>query len=249
VKEANVAERRLLEDGANEFEARILASGLRDGPSAMNRRRIIAGLGVALPTTLAASVAAGPLGWIERARQLAWSKWSLGGAISAISVYTGVKLVEPDAPPPAPAPATLAAVQAPERPDTAVEPPAPAPAAEPAAVDASSLPAAPAVVRGSSAASDKGSLSEESALLEAARRALTGGDSRRALRILDEHSRKFKKPRLPTEASVLRIEALVASGDRTRAAELGKRFLARQANGPYERRVRSLIGDTAEKQR
>jgi hypothetical protein len=61
--------------------------------------------------------------------------------------------------------------------------------------------------------------------------------------VLDEHARSYRRPRLSTEASVLRIEALVASGDRSRATRLGKDFLAKHANGPYERRVRSLIGD------
>lgn len=245
-----MAEQRLLEHGANEFEARILASGLRDGPTAMNRRRIIAGLGIALPTTLAASVAAGPLGWIERARQLAWSKWGLGGALSAISVYTGVQLVEPAPPAPTPPAPIARAVGVPEPREPAAETESvasaePIPEVSAPAAPAKAEPAVPA--RGArSAVADGRSLGEESAMLESARRALVGGDARRALRVLDEHSRTFRKPRLPTEARVLRIEALLASGDRARAVELGKRFLARQANGPYERRVRSLIGDASD---
>jgi hypothetical protein len=87
------------------------------------------------------------------------------------------------------------------------------------------------------------SLSDELALLETARQALVRGEPRRTLSVLDEHARSFRRPRLTTEASVLRIEALVASGDRPRASRLGKDFLAKHANGPYERRVRSLIGD------
>ena len=45
------------------------------------------------------------------------------------------------------------------------------------------------------------------------------------------------------EATVLRIEALAASGEKQAAARLGKAFLARDPNGPYARRVRSLIGE------
>ena len=33
------------------------------------------------------------------------------------------------------------------------------------------------------------------------------------------------------------------SGDTARATKLGKDFLARQPNGPYAKRVSSLIGD------
>jgi hypothetical protein len=86
-------------------------------------------------------------------------------------------------------------------------------------------------------------LAQELRALEAARRALVQGDPRRSLALLDEYAGKFSKPRLTAEATVLRIEALSASGETTRAHKLGKDFLARHANGPYERRVRSLIGE------
>jgi hypothetical protein len=210
----------------------------------MNRRRIIAGLGVALPTTLAVSVAAGPLGWLERARHLAWSKWGLGGAISALSIYTGVQLSNDSDRRMAQAPVSKAAstVRAPELPVPAAREVAPLESV--GLTEVQPAPAAvPAVVRSTGAVAENRSLSDESALLESARRALVDGDTRRSLRLLDEHARKYRKPRLTAEAGVLRIEALVASGESARAAELGKRFLARQANGPYERRVRSLIGE------
>ena len=42
---------------------------------------------------------------------------------------------------------------------------------------------------------------------------------------------------------MLRIETLVKSGDTAQATRLGKAFLARQPNGPYAKRVSSLIGD------
>jgi hypothetical protein len=87
-------------------------------------------------------------------------------------------------------------------------------------------------------------LDEELRSLEAARASLASGNPRRTLSLLDEYSRTFRAPRLTSEATVLRIEALAASGERARAEQLGKEFLRFHANGPFGRRVRSLIGDT-----
>jgi outer membrane protein assembly factor BamD (BamD/ComL family) len=97
--------------------------------------------------------------------------------------------------------------------------------------------------RGAAAGSakDASSLPEELSALESARRALVAGDPKRALQLLEDYARRFSKPRLGTEAAVLRIEALMANGDRARANQLGTEFLAKHTNGPYERRVRSLI--------
>jgi hypothetical protein len=121
------------------------------------------------------------------------------------------------------------------------EPPPNAPGVAPAEPPSVTPSRGPAPAEGAPAAAP--SLADELAMLETARRALVRGEPRRTLSVLDEHAQSFRRPRLLTEAAVLRIEALVASGDRARASRLGKDFLARHGNGPYERRVRSLIGD------
>jgi hypothetical protein len=85
------------------------------------------------------------------------------------------------------------------------------------------------------------SITAELSQIEAARSALRGGDPGRSLRLLSEYTQQYPKGNLRTEATVLRIEALSASGDHTAASRLGKQFLAQSPNGPYARRIRSLL--------
>jgi outer membrane protein assembly factor BamD (BamD/ComL family) len=88
-------------------------------------------------------------------------------------------------------------------------------------------------------------LSVELELIDSARRALAQGNQspRAALHKLDEYRRRFPNGRLRTEATILRIEALMAAGDRAAASRLAKSVLDRAPNSPYARRVRSLLGD------
>jgi hypothetical protein len=156
--------------------------------------------------------------------------------------------------PSSPAPREPAAVVAPR---VAAAPKAAAPAApvdvpeEPAVETASArpLPVSGNVQRPSRAveAPPKPGLSDELGSLDRARQALVAGDASRSLRLLDEYQRRFAKPKLGTEAAVLRIEALAASGQRARASELGAQFLSRHGKGPYGARVRSLIGESKSK--
>jgi hypothetical protein len=88
---------------------------------------------------------------------------------------------------------------------------------------------------------ERDSLPLELEALDRARSALAGGDASRALGLLDEYSARFPKARLRAESAVLRIEALAASGQKVAAIRLGRQLLAREPNGPYARRVRSLL--------
>lgn len=96
-----------------------------------------------------------------------------------------------------------------------------------------------------------GSVDGESALalelasLDRARSALAQGQASQALALLDDHAAHFPRGVLATEATVLRVEALVRAGDRASAVALAHRFLAANAASPYAPRVRSLIGEPA----
>lgn len=89
------------------------------------------------------------------------------------------------------------------------------------------------------AASD--SLTKELRMIEAARRSPARGDGAGAIKHLNDYGRQYPKGRLRAEASVLRIEALMAEGDRTAASRLGKALLKQSPNGPYARRIRSVL--------
>jgi hypothetical protein len=240
--------RRLLDEGANDFEAKLLRAGRRDEPSARNRRRVLAGLG--LGSVLSTSVVASAGGSkVFSSGALGALRWVGGGAASALAIWAGVQALAP-----APAPVKIsepsnrpAVVMAQPRPSEAS--PAPAAPAEAAPVNdmetSSTAKAVPAPRVAVAAAPERArdSLSAELAALDRARSALSSRDASLALRLLDEYTQRFPKPRLNTEAAVLRIEALSVRGDRASAARLGKEFLARQPNGPYARRVSSLIAE------
>jgi len=241
---------RLLDGGASEFESRILIAGRRDAPSRHGRQRILAGLGVgaSVSTGAALTAKAATLAWYQRFGRLALGSVGLG-TVGGVAVWAGVKLLAPAAPVAPthvaiPVQAPVAQMVAPAN-NTVEAEPATAAAIDEATPSDAAKPAARSGLRSraTSGASESNALSEELSVLENARRALVGGDARRTLRLLDEYSHKFAKPRLNSEASVLRIEALVQSGNRARALELGREFLTRHAGSPYERRVRSLIGD------
>jgi TolA-binding protein len=83
-------------------------------------------------------------------------------------------------------------------------------------------------------------LTEEVAALDAARRALTAGDARRALAQLDRYDSELQGARLRSEAMLLRSEALAADGRKAAAVELAREFLATYPNSPLADRARAL---------
>ncbi|AKV03980.1 hypothetical protein AKJ09_10643 [Labilithrix luteola] len=118
------------------------------------------------------------------------------------------------------------------------------------------LPAAPAADAKSGAASTKtartgtaGAANPESAasfddeleLVERARTALASGDTSACLDVLDRYARVIRGGVFEREVAVMRIEALMARGERARAKALGEKFLATTPNSPYTDRVRSFV--------
>lgn len=241
---------RLLSEGASEFERKLLSAALADAPSTASRTRIVAGLalGAALPAAGAAAASYGSLGtsWLRTAARFAVKRWGVSSVIGATAIATGVKLAQPEAPKVPPQQTTQAMGIAETRAPAAeaapiADPPTPE---EPADVSSAetATPPTTAAKRRLSTTPERSSLEEELRSLDAARAALSRGNAKRSLSLLDDYARSFRKPHLATEANVLRIEALIQSGDRARAEQLGREFLERHANSPYSRRVRSLIG-------
>lgn len=86
-----------------------------------------------------------------------------------------------------------------------------------------------------------GDLRLEVAALDRVRRTTEDGRPRDALAALDEYAIKFPKGRLREEALVLRIEALHANGDQTRAESLADQLLRSSPGTPYAARVRAAL--------
>lgn len=116
------------------------------------------------------------------------------------------------------------------RPTTAL-PPASAPVAPPIAVS-------PIATAPMEAAPD---IAGEIKQLDQARAAVAS-DPGRAQAALDAYARRFPHGALGPESTLLRIQVLLADGNRAAAAALANQFLAANPTSPYAARVRSLLG-------
>jgi len=106
---------------------------------------------------------------------------------------------------------------------------APSPTASYAALPAEGAPAATTA------------LAEEMHLLDAARRSFARGDSRGALSTLAGYERAFPDGALRPEASVLKVRALLAAGDRPGAEALGQRVIERAPRSEHADAVRAAL--------
>lgn len=227
----------------SQFEAEILRAGREDAMSDKSGRVILVALGVASPVAASSAVAVGgKLAFIKGVFIAAGI-----GAAGTLAIWGGRELTQSPPSPPAAAPPAV------------VAPPA-APRPKPEAIDVGELPATDTSDSGTAideptparrpavTAPTSTKLERERVELEAidnARKALAQGNAALASRLLDRYSARFPKPRLGAEATVLRIETLIARGDRSAASRFGKAFLQNNPKSPYARRVRSLIGETA----
>ena len=115
------------------------------------------------------------------------------------------------------------------------------------ATTAQLAPAAAAAVSASSGReSERGSgqipLKDEIAIIDAARGSLRRGDARGALDALDRYDSQVKHAgSLRSEATVVRVEALLASGNPELAARLGERFIARNPGSAYADHLRRIL--------
>ena len=240
--------RRLIDEGATEFEAGLLRAGRRDAISEGGRQRVLAGLGVGAGILASASGSAAtsvaPTGKLAGASVALLKYLSIGG-VAALAVWGGVHAWENRAPARQPVILVEPAREVAERGETNEAPqaiaevvPVPTVALAPPATRPRS--AQPRDAREERA---KDSLPKELAYLDRARRELSSGHPALALRVLDEYEGLFSNGRLGAEATVLRIESLARAGDRAGVAAAGKDFLAKHPNGPYATRVRSLMGE------
>ena len=230
----------LIEEGVSPFETELLRAGRRDTIPSSSRQRILTGLGIGGGVLAASTIASGVKATTAKGLLSTLGLGATVGALGAVAIWAGVTTLAPKhAPAPTPKVSTtepVALAAAPRARD-----PEPAPLVEPQPVAADPKPSAKATARGAAVPAD--SLALELAAIEEARGALGKHDYALALRLLDDYSRRFGKRHLDSEATVLRIETLAAKGDRVAATRLGKSFLAGHPNGPYARRVRSLVGE------
>jgi TolA-binding protein len=231
--------KRLLEDpSTDELEADLLRFARSEGPSQGARAKILAAVGAGVLTASshggsALATQGGSLAPAAKGSSLV--KWALlatsalvpAGIWLAISGGDAARPLQPnEVAPPAAAPAAPAAApEAPEAPVTKVE--------DLPVLEHGSTPVSPAAAP---------SLADEVKVIQRAKAALSSGNATGALRELDAYRRSFPRGRLAQEATVLRIEALAASGNQSAASRLGEQFLKNNEKSPYARRVKSVLG-------
>jgi len=167
---------------------------------------------------------------------------ALAGAVTIGAVVLARPLLERPSEPAVTARAASArAVVRVPRPPAPVVPAAPAP---PAALDSAQTGAmarAPrSSERGAAPPDASQSLAAESRLLELARRALQA-DPMEALALAREHERRFDRPRLAAERTLIGIEALYRLDRHAEARALAEQWLARGADDLYRERVQRLL--------
>jgi hypothetical protein len=93
-------------------------------------------------------------------------------------------------------------------------------------------------------ASSSSSFHEELALVEAARAALAQGNTDGCLQALDRYDARFHRGVFADEIVVMRIETLVARGERDRARVLADALLTKNPDSAYAGRIRSILPTT-----
>ncbi len=237
--------RRLTEEPGNDLSASLLRAAKSYTPSERTKQKTFVALGVAGVATTVSSTAAGAAGATQSSATTKIVAYGLLGLALVGGVVYGLSRRSK----------STVSTQLPTT--TVVESSAatqqPAPLAQPTVTasptltaEASSLPAVPtsgttSVAPKAPAPSASLGLSDEIKLLDRARSTLAS-NPQASMAALDEYRKLFPKPTLGLEAQVIRIEALVNSGDRGSARALAKDFLARHASSPHASRIRKLVG-------
>lgn len=225
---------RLLTGGATDFERLLLGAAARERPTELQRRRMRRAIGLSQLGLFFMSAKA-LAGVASQSVVVAIIAASLAGGSSTPRSESSAALVNSSVT----SPATSRVPQA----VTSPAPQATADIAEAASPEPSAHSSKPTSgVRVASSARKLPDLREEIALMDQARSSLRNGAPSRTIQLLDQYRGRFPRGSFGQEATVLRIEALAASGNRSKAISEANGFLSRNPNSPHSERLRRLIG-------
>ncbi|MDP9037509.1 MAG: hypothetical protein M3O50_22155 [Myxococcota bacterium] len=245
--------RPLLETGS-ETERALLAAGVAERPNTASVREAAKMLGL-FPQAALVGIA-----FMMGVRAVRWTSLTAWGALPLAGMAVLGLIAYESAPPPgsvAPQPPTPARSLVPV--STASLEPANARVLQPVIPTvefeqlrpASRRPRAGPGTRASSASATVGaaasapasseSLREQSALLDRAHALIASGHARTATALLDTYDRRFGGKALSEEALLLRIEALLPSGEHAKALALAQQFARTHPASVHGERVAALI--------
>jgi len=238
--------RRLLEDRAGSHVHSVLEAGLRDRPSPAQLTQAARALGIGAAGLGAAQSAAAAAGAVRAQATLVASvvKWGatgllLGGA--ALSPFLGDSSRSP-----VPQAHSARAITSSRVATQVLVVPTPAASqARAAPVAKSASPVLSAASARRAARSSTRNLEAEVALLDAARSALKLGNAQLALSWLDRHA-ALRAPFLEAEATLLRVQCLVAAGRSAEARRVVEAVDGRPSGSAYSQRLRNLVRPAAE---
>jgi hypothetical protein len=245
--------RRILSDAkAGDLQRSLLMSWSDERPSDRARARTLAALGLgAAPLALpAAAAATAP----KTALVTLVAKWSAIGLVAFGTTAAAVGYARMDGPEPQASSANKARAvanangAAPARPANATPPSAMGPAnvkaSAPANVGTPGRETASAARGHTRAPAPASSLDAQLSSLARARESLAAGRPDTALASLDDYDARYHGGAFAQEAYVLRVQALIAQGDRAGAQRVATRFLAAYPQSPHAARVRSLVSSS-----
>jgi hypothetical protein len=232
-----MTERRLLDEGATEFEATLLKSAINETPSAELGARLLAPLG--------AGTAGVGLGGAASGSLVKWVGAGAGALLLGGIIYFASTPRSHDSSMPReglPADPHLAPVdpspQLEDLPSLQMESPS-----EPSVEQKSSDTRTKATPTSPKAASVPDSLADEMRLLDRARSFLKlHKDPQSALTVLSEYEKKYPQGKLRPEATVLRVSALEASGSQQKATELKDEFLRAHPQSAHKKQLETREG-------
>jgi hypothetical protein len=231
---------RLSDTGGNEPGAELLRSAKRYRVSDKTRQRALAAVGLAAGATALATGKAAAEGVAAGTKFLGWA---LAGVVGVLASVGGYLALAPGDKAPPPSVTNTSVVVAPRGPVEATATPPTAENAPPAAPTASATATPRAPSPAGSRVAPPADLEAELAALDAASKAVSGGDAPHALALLDAYGRDFPHGSLVAEAAVLRAEALERAGRHAEAVQLARAFAKRHPKSPLADRMRRIAGD------
>ena len=213
--------KRLLEDGGTPFERALLGAAAREIPAPMLERRMRRALGI---------------GFIASGAKLAMALVPVA-AIALGAAAVGIRHSRSQA-------QEVAFVAPKPVPRQAERPVSMIPPAVPLAADAHATPMAkppkqqvPSAALPGRRATATTDLKREIRLLDQARSAVQNGASALALELLRSYDQRYPRGAFRQEVAVLRVEALERRGERERANDLARKFVAENPDSPHVERV------------
>ena len=233
--------RLLDEPGTDPLQANLLRLARNEEPSGESRRRILAGLGMGVAAVTLSQTSGAAQGAAGSAAKSAALKWGVASVIAVGASVVAFISLRPSASVVASVP--MATLAPPRAAAVAVSSVSALASTESELVPVTKVEDLPTLAVGSDAKIvGAPSLAEEVAAIKSAKAALASGNASQSLHELDSYRAHFPHGRLAQEANIVRIEALLKSGNVSAANALADRFLAANTGSPYAARVHTLIG-------